>query len=347
MNKTALIYDPVFLEHKTGANHPEKPERLLAILGHLKETGILSKLTQLRPRKARLDEISTVHVKDYVRELKGFTEMGGGHLDLDTVVSKNSFKAASYAAGACLTGVQKLLEGEFNNIFALVRPPGHHARSNWGMGFCLFNNLAIAARYAQKLGLKKVLILDFDAHHGNGIQDIFYSDPSVLYISTHNHPFYPGTGFLNDVGIGEGKGYTVNFPLSSKAGDEMFAKIFKEIVIPIVEQFKPDIIMLAAGFDAHHSDPLGGLGLTSKGYSKITKIMLELAGQLCKGRLLVSLEGGYDLIALSYSVATVINEMAGLGLKMGEPYSQAVGTAEVDQGLIKAFKETHGAYWKL
>ncbi len=347
MNKTALIYDPIFLEHKTGSKHPEKPERLLAVMSHLKETGMISKLTQVKPRKATMDEISSVHAKDYVSELKDFTKKGGGYLDLDTIVSKDSFQAAAYAAGAALSGVDALIAGDFDNIFALVRPPGHHALSNWGMGFCIFNNLAIAARHAQKKGLKRVMILDFDAHHGNGIQDIFYSDPSVLYVSIHHHPFYPGTGFLNDVGIGEGKGYTVNFPLTSGLGDEAYVKILKELVSPITRQFKPDIIMLAAGFDGHHSDPLGGLGLTCKGYSKIAKIMLELAGEVCKGRLLVSLEGGYDLIALSYSVATFISEMAGLGVEVEDPYGEAVNPPRLEADLFESFKEMFAKYWKL
>lgn len=316
-------------------------------MGHLKETGILTKLAQVRPRKATMGEIAMVHVKDYISELKAMTDKGGGRLDLDTIVSKGSFRAASYAVGAALTGVDKLLAKEFDNVFALVRPPGHHARSNQGMGFCIFNNLAIAARYAQERGLKKVLILDFDAHHGNGTQDIFYSDPSVLSISIHNHPFYPGTGFLNDVGIGKGKGYTVNFPMSQGAGDELYLRTFKEIITPISRQFKPDIVMIAAGFDGHHSDPLGGLGLTCMGYSKITKIMLELASELCKGRLLIALEGGYDLIALSYSVAAVLNEMAALGLKVEDPYGQVVEDLGEDPDLIESFKETHGNYWKI
>ncbi|HEU65248.1 MAG TPA: histone deacetylase, partial [Chloroflexi bacterium] len=252
--KAGLVYDPVYLEHDTG-DHVENFQRVVAVMSYLKETGIKEKLICLPPRPASLEELETVHTPEYISYVKSKAEKGGGWLDPDTVMSPKSYEAALYAAGGLLVAVEAVMKGELDNAFALVRPPGHHAVPDRAMGFCIFNNVAIAAKLAlSKFNLERVLIVDFDVHHGNGTQDAFYADPKVLYFSTHQYPFYPGTGWLDETGTGEGKGATVNFPMAAGWGDEEYLRAFNEVLIPVARRFQPQLILISAGFDAHWAD---------------------------------------------------------------------------------------------
>ena len=233
-------------------------------------------------------------------------------LDSDTQTSELSFEAALFAAGGLLVGLDKIMGGEINNVFGLVRPPGHHAEAGQGMGFCLFNNVAIAAAYAIKhYKLSRILIIDWDLHHGNGTQHSFYRDRRVLYFSTHQYPYYPGTGAFGEVGEGEGKGFTVNIPLSTGHGDAEYYKIFKKVLLPIALEYKPELVMVSAGFDTYFKDPLGGMEVTSAGYATMTQVILDIAEACSDGKLLITLEGGYNLGGLRDGVRSVIKQLSG------------------------------------
>jgi len=293
--KAALVYDPIYLEHDTGS-HPENSRRLTAMMSHLEETGMKDKLVMLSPRAASVEEIQMVHAAEYVSQTESTAERGGGWLDPDTVMCPRSYEVALYAVGGLLTAVEAVMKGEVDSAFALVRPPGHHATHNQAMGFCIFNNVAIAAKFAlTNFNIDRVLIADFDVHHGNGTQDTFYADPKVLYFSTHEYPFYPGTGRMDETGTGEAKGSTVNFPMSAGWGDEEYLRAFNEVLIPVARRFQPQLILVSAGFDPHWADNLAMMEVSVTGFAQMVKVLKELASELCGGRLVFTLEGGYNL----------------------------------------------------
>lgn len=299
---TGYVYHPIFLEHDL-RGHPENRQRLEAILRVLERYGMLERLTPIAAAPIAAHRLERVHDPRYIEQVQRVSRQGGGHLDADTYVRPASYQAALMAAGGLVEATAAVLDGVVENAFALVRPPGHHALRNKGMGFCLFNNVAIAARYAlEERGLDRVLIFDFDVHHGNGTQDEFDADPRVMYISTHQYPHYPGTGHWREIGQGEGRGSTVNVPLAGGVGDEGFARIMTEIVGPAAWRFRPQLILVSAGYDAHWDDPLAFLQLSIGGYTAITRALRDLADELCEGRLLFTLEGGYHLDALAYSI---------------------------------------------
>jgi acetoin utilization deacetylase AcuC-like enzyme len=310
-SRPAIIYDPVFLEHDAGG-HPESGERLLAVMRLLKEAGELARLASLTPRPATLEELMAVHSTDYILRVERMAAAGGGWLDSDSPVSAGSYRAALVAAGAGITGVQAVVGGQASSAFCLVRPPGHHARPRRGMGFCLFNNVAVAARYAlNQLGMKRILVVDFDAHHGNGTQEAFYRESGVLYFSTHQHPLYPGTGDSCEEGEGEGEGFTINFPLAPGTPERSILAVYQDVLAPAARAYNPDLILVSAGYDAHWTDPLTSLGMTVTGFGQISALLVALAKGLCQGRIVFTLEGGYNLEALSYGVLATVQAMRG------------------------------------
>jgi len=293
--KAGLVYDPIYLEHDTG-NHVENSQRLVAMMSHLEETRTKEKLTLLSPRPATVEELEMVHRPEYISYIESNAERGGGWLDPDTVMCSRSYEVALYAAGGVLTAVEAVMKGKVDSAFALVRPPGHHATHNRAMGFCIFNNVAVAAKFAlANFNLNRVLIADFDVHHGNGTQDSFYADPKVLYFSTHQYPFYPGTGSVGETGTGEGKGFTVNFPMTAGWGDEEYLSAFSEVLVPVARRFQPQLILVSAGFDPHWADSLAMMQVTITGFAHMVRVLKELAIELCQGRLILALEGGYNL----------------------------------------------------
>ena len=300
---TALVYHPDYLLHNPGADHPESPERLRAVMDHLKRQGLLDALLQLQPEPASESWLTRVHTPTYLQLLQMAVRTPPVALDPDTVVSAQSYRVARLAVGGVLVAVDAVIEGRARNAFAAVRPPGHHALPERAMGFCLLNHVAIATRYVQeKHRLKRVLIVDWDVHHGNATQDVFYSDPSVLYFSTHQYPFYPGTGSEQEKGLGPGHGMNINVPLPAGSGDSDVIRAFREKLVPAAESFRPEFVLISAGFDGHRRDPLAQFQLTENGYAALTRIVKEIAERFAGGRLVSVLEGGYNLEALSRSV---------------------------------------------
>lgn len=304
MGKTGLVYHPAYLEHDMGAGHPESPHRLRAIMAQLEQSGTMTRLVTIEARKAEDEWITQIHTPGYVAALNRHAPAAGRvSLDPDTSLSPGSLTAAYLAAGGALAAVDAVMAGAVDHTFCAVRPPGHHAEASRAMGFCLFNNVAIAARYIQKRhGLERILIVDWDVHHGNGTQHSFEDDPSILFFSTHQYPHYPGTGRASERGRGPGEGYTVNVPLEPGEGDDTYRTIFQKSLVPAADQFKPDFVLISAGFDAHRDDPLAGMGLTEEGYAELTRIVAGIAVKHARGRLVSSLEGGYNLTALASSV---------------------------------------------
>jgi acetoin utilization deacetylase AcuC-like enzyme len=321
---TALIYDPIFLEHITPRNHPDQPQRLEAAMQILEMLNWLHRdgLIQLAPRAATEDELASVHDREYIREVQDAArvtaeeEAAGGRktrfFATDTYVSAKSYEAASKAAGATLTAIDAIMNGEAQNAYCLVRPPGHHAVHESAMGFCLFNNVAVAARYAiDHYGLERVMIIDYDVHHGNATQEMFYEDPRVLYFSVHRAPFYPGTGHSDERGEGPGLGTTINVPLPAMTGYETYEPVFRQVMAAAADRFNPQLILVSAGFDAHWADPLGGMNLSTAAFAKLMGIIIEEAKFLCNGRLVLVQEGGYNIDAMASCVATCINLLLG------------------------------------
>lgn len=310
MNKIGIIQDPRYLEHITGPMHPERPERLIAIQKMFQNSGLEKKCIKLEPREATEDEIALVHTRELIEQVKNTANKNSTYLDGDTHASQHSWEAAKLAVGGLLVGLDKLKEGSLDEVFAFPRPPGHHAERDHAMGFCLFNNVAIAAEVAlQQKGLKKILILDFDVHHGNGTQHIFESRSDVFYISTHQYPFYPGTGAKSEKGKGKGEGYTLNIPLSAASDDETYHLAFREQVEPTVIQYKPDLLIVSAGFDAHTKDPIGGMEVTKFGFKAMAESIEKMKKACGNIPVLYALEGGYHLEGLSESVKEVVEVM--------------------------------------
>ena len=311
MGKTGLVYHPAFLEHDMGPGHPESPNRLRALMQRLEESGTAAHLKCIEPRRAEDEWITQIHSPSYVASLNRHAPTEGRvSLDPDTSMSPGSLQAAYLAAGGALAAVDAIMAQQVDHVFCAVRPPGHHAEAGRAMGFCLFNNVAIAARYVQKkYGLTRVLIVDWDVHHGNGTQHSFEEDPSVLFFSTHQYPHYPGTGRGTERGKGAGEGFTINVPMEAGEGDEEYHKIFLKALVPAADAFKPEFVIISAGFDAHKDDPLASMGLTEAGYTDLTNIVAGVAKRHAKGRILSSLEGGYNLTALAGSVDAHVNAL--------------------------------------
>ncbi|HWP57547.1 MAG TPA: histone deacetylase [Candidatus Acidoferrales bacterium] len=310
MRRTAVVIDREYLKHDPGPGHPERPERIQSLLELARELD-RSRYEIAAPRVALREEIERCHPKEYVDLIAATSKANRYALDGDTVTSRDSFGVGLLAVGGFLELIDGVAAGNFANGFALVRPPGHHALPARAMGFCLFNTVAIGALHAiRRHGAKRVLIADWDVHHGNGTQDIFYGDPSVLYVSTHQYPFYPGTGAATEVGQGMGAGFTVNVPLPAGSADAEYVRAFQEIVIPIADKFAPDWVLVSAGFDPHRRDPLAGMAMTEDGFATLASLLLEVAAKHAGGRIALVLEGGYDLLALRNSAVAVLEALA-------------------------------------
>jgi len=322
--------------------HPENRRRLEQTMKHLQDAGFLDRMRPLQARDASIEEVSAVHHPDYIMQVRDAAEGRGGWLDADTYVGLRSYAAALRAAGGLLCAVEAVLEHEVDNAFALVRPPGHHAIANRAMGFCLFNNIAIAARYAlHRHNLERVLIVDFDLHHGNGTQDAFYEEPRVLFFSTHQYPYYPGTGHWQETGRGIGQGYTVNVPLPAGTGDMGYQQVFDEILVPLAWRYQPQLILASAGYDAHWMDPIGMMLLSVSGFANMVRTLVTLANKLCAGRLVLTLEGGYNLEALAYCIAATFSILLG-DETVHDPLGSAAQREQPVEAVISAVKRVHG-----
>lgn len=352
--KTAIIFSPKYLEHETGRDHPESKARLRVIREELEKSGLMQtkKCSIIEPKRAHLRDVMLVHEPGYVNLVKRFCKSGGGLLDLgDTVVCPKSFEIALLAAGGAIEAAKLVVTEKFQNAFAIVRPPGHHAGRYYALGFCIFNNTAIAAQFLlQHFGLKRILILDVDAHHGNGTQEIFYNTKKVLYVSLHQDPLgFPGTGFVDEMGEREGLGYTVNLPFPFRTPDQVYLKAFDQVVTPIVHQYEPEFILVSVGFDGYYADPVGALSLSASIYEKVFSKILDSASQLCNGKLVAVLEGGYNLKALGKITCSVIAKLACV------PYASFVSKSSrrsspklVKQAerVIEEVKRVHSAFWR-
>ncbi|MFM2077398.1 MAG: hypothetical protein RJA49_1288 [Actinomycetota bacterium] len=326
-----------YLDHLAGPRHPERPERLNAVLSGATLAGVDEALLAVDPEPATRDDLERVHPARYLDRIEGISALGGGRLDPDTYASAGSWNAAVLAAGAGLTAVRRLQEGRGDAAFCAVRPPGHHATSAESMGFCFVNNIAVVAAALAAQG-ERVLIFDYDAHHGNGTNDIFYDDPRVLFVSIHQWPLYPGTGRHDEVGVDAGRGFTMNIPVPPGATGDVYLHAFDHLVAPRVDTFDPTWVLISAGFDAHRDDPITELGLAAGDYAPLTARVLSLVP---KGRRLVMLEGGYDLDALANSSATVLREMAGLSGAPIEPATTG-GPGMVAVGHMREYWESEG-----
>jgi acetoin utilization deacetylase AcuC-like enzyme len=317
---------PAYLAHDTGPGHPERPARLDAVLAGLEAAGVPDALVWVEPRRATRAELERVHPAWHLDDLEAFCAAGGGRIDADTSAGASSWDAALLAAGAGLDAVERLERGDGSAAFCVVRPPGHHATPGRAMGFCLLNNVAVTAAALADRG-ERVLVYDWDAHHGNGTQDAFYDDRRVLYVSAHQWPLYPGTGALDETGEGPGKGYTINLPLPPGTTGDVYLAAFDEVVAPAVERFDPTWVIVSAGFDAHRADPLTGLNLTAGDFADLTERLLGVAPA---GRVVAFLEGGYDLQALALSAGAFVATLAGLPFRPESPTSGGPGRAVVD-----------------
>jgi acetoin utilization deacetylase AcuC-like enzyme len=306
-----LIYHPASLGHDTG-DHPETAARLRAVVAAL-EAHDVPEASLKRPEPVSLDLLAQVHDPRYIATVERLAAKGGALWGYDTVIMPDSYEVALLGAGAAQAAAMSALDG--TPAFALVRPPGHHALYDEAMGFCLFNNVVVAAQACIQQGIERVLIVDWDVHHGNGTQDYFYTRSDVLFFSTHQYPFYPGTGALGETGAGEGRGYTLNVPLPAGVGDEGYLQVFREMLEPAARRYRPEVILVSAGYDSHRADPLGGMGVTVGGFYRMAEMVRRLAGEIeeCRGRVALVLEGGYNTEALALSVLATIAAMEGEG----------------------------------
>ncbi|MEA2090255.1 MAG: histone deacetylase [Thermoproteota archaeon] len=353
MTKTAILYSPKYLDHNPGVGHPESPNRLKVIMKELKASGFLEKeeCSIIEPKPARIEDVELVHNLNYIKLVEQFCRRGGGVLDLgDTVASPESFDVALQAVGGALKAAELVMEKRFQNAFAFVRPPGHHAGPNYACGFCIFNNIAVAATHLLlNFHLERILILDVDAHHGNGTQEIFYDTNKVLYISLHQDPHgFPGTGFTDEQGEKEGLGYTVNIPFPFQVDDQIYSDALDQLAAPIIQQYKPQFILVSVGFDGHYTDPVASLSLSANGYLETFEKILNSASKYCKGRLVAVLEGGYSLPFIGKLATGTIARMMGLSYPVQDKRPTADTRVQKQaEKLVKQARNFQSRFWNL
>lgn len=340
--KTAFVYDPFNLRH-TLDGHPENYRRLEGTWALLEEDGILDDLMRVESTPAPYEALLTAHTPEHIRMVEAISVKGGGRIDADTYVNADSYQAALLSTGGLLNVLDAVMTGKAKNGFALVRPPGHHAVPDRGMGFCLFSNVAIAARWAQKqYDIERVLIIDFDVHHGNGTQDVLYDDPSILFFSIHQFPHYPGTGAAMETGTTTARGSTINIPAPPFSGDEGYIHAFEQILGPAARRFNPELIILSAGFDGHWRDPLANIQLSVTGYANQVRYVMDLAEELCGGKLVCALEGGYDLEVLPHCILSTLRLLSGSEAGISDPFGPAPDGERNINELIEQIREIHG-----
>jgi len=355
MRKTAVFKDDLFLMHDPGPNHPERIDRLRVIYDFIEKPENREKFIFPEFESADIEHIEKNHRPDLVQRVSATAGRRYDYLDQDTATSAHSYDAAMKAAGSVVKGVDLLMEGSVDNGFALVRPPGHHAEQGRSMGFCLFNNVAVAAWHAQsRHNLERVMIVDWDLHHGNGTQFSFYDTDQVLYLSTHQYPYYPGTGALQETGTDRGEGYTVNVPLPGGFGDDEYAAIFNDIIIPVGQAYEPELILVSAGFDIYHGDPLGSMSVGPAGFAYMTRSLLNLAQEVCGGRLLVTLEGGYNLKGQRDGALAVLSELVGCPLDedgreffLSEEMEEHFKSCHSDHEAVERAVLNAGRFWNI
>lgn len=355
---TGIVFHEEYLKHEQSPTHPERRERLAYTIDQLREEGIFDSenIRVLEPFKASIEDVLEVHTPEYIDFLREESKRGG-IIDWDTNIPVGVFDRALLAAGGAIRAAQAVLDKEVRNAFAMIRPPGHHAKPHIGAGFCYLNNMAIMVKWLLKKGFERILILDWDAHHGDGTQEIFYTDDRVLFISTHQMPLYPGTGYPEECGAGKGEGFTVNIPLPPGTGDEGYMMVIEEIIQPIVDEFRPQFIAVSAGQDNHFTDPITSLALTARGYAEMMKRAVEMAEKHCSGRLVALLEGGYSVEgALPYTNLGIIAAMAGMDIShIREPENYLAELVWRKRNFsiaklranIENVKRVHSKYWKL
>jgi len=343
---TGIVKDKRYMDHWMGDYHPECPQRLEVIYAMLEEPDMAGKFQEVPPRPAEKKELLFVHAGYYIDTLAATSGIEYTYLDPDTQTCAASYEAALLAAGGLSEAISQVCTGKLKNAFALVRPPGHHAERAQAKGFCLFNNVAVGARYAQaSLGVGRVLIVDWDLHHGNGTQHSFEEDPTILYFSTHQFPYYPGTGAYSEIGTGQGRGFTVNVPLTIGYGDAEYLNLFQRVLKPIALEYKPELILVSAGFDIYIGDPLGGMNVTPAGFAAMTRALMDIADQCCAGKVVLTLEGGYDLYGERDSVKEVLKELADL-TKTNPAHPAGSAMQEMVDNVVARVKTVHGPYWK-
>jgi acetoin utilization deacetylase AcuC-like enzyme len=310
---TIYASHPRYVEHDL-PGHPEHAGRIRAVWAQMEATGLIQQVKAIQPQPVAEDWILTVHTPEYIELLRWIdnTHQQHIHLDADTYAGPTAYEIARLSAGGILSTVDEVASGRAANGLAAVRPPGHHAMPNHAMGFCILGNVPIAVRYAQKIhGLERVMIVDYDVHHGNGTEAMFYDDPSVLFISTHQYPFYPGTGAITDIGHDAGKGFTINIPLPAGHGDQSYTALYEQVIWPVAERFNPQLILVSAGFDSHWIDPIAGMRLSLNGYAHLTRELIKMAHQFCGGKIVFAMEGGYNLEALSHGIVNIVYALLG------------------------------------
>jgi acetoin utilization deacetylase AcuC-like enzyme len=341
--KTGVVKDLRYAEHDMGPGHPESPERIRAVYEKLEKERSLDSLIPIPPRPATEKEIAFIHTQEYIEQIRETAGRERTFLDPDTSTSPRSYEVALLAAGGLIEAADRILEAKVQNAFALVRPPGHHAEASQAKGFCIFNNVAVAAQYlVEKRGIRRLLIVDWDLHHGNGTQNAFYSRSDVLFFSTHQFPYYPGSGHWSEVGRGKGEGFTVNVPLTPGKTDDDFLFIYRRVLSPIASAFKPEFILVSAGFDIFAGDPLGGMEVSTTGFGTLAAELMSLAGQTAHDRLLLTLEGGYNLFGLQDGVVSVLRALS--GLMPGSPRTRLNPSDSLERELSPIFK-VQKSFW--